>query len=142
MFRNFDDEEVEVVVVVYVDDILAQAQATRERFAAELGGKFKVKSLVEKFGVEKASRKPASLRGYQPSLKADEQQTPEGGRYVGVPVPGGSGSAYVDGNNDTAGHCARGTRCSQVLGKPWTGALQKGDDIGHTNTCYTRTSGG
>ena len=45
---------------MHVDDILAHAQATMERFAAELGGKFKVKSMVEKFGVEKASRAPDS----------------------------------------------------------------------------------
>ena len=31
-----------------------------ERFAAELGEKLKVKPVVEKFGVEKASRTPAS----------------------------------------------------------------------------------
>ena len=43
MFRNFDDGEVEMVVVVHVDDILAQAQATMERFTAEFGGKFKLK---------------------------------------------------------------------------------------------------
>ena len=37
MFRKFDDEEVEMVVFMHVDDILAHAQATMERFAGELG---------------------------------------------------------------------------------------------------------
>ena len=30
----------------------------------------------------------------------------------------------MDGNDDTTGHCVRGTRCGQVL-EPWTGALLK-----------------
>ena len=38
-FRKFNDGEVEMVVFVHMDDILAHAQATMERFAAELGGK-------------------------------------------------------------------------------------------------------
>ena len=78
VFRKFDDGEVEMVIVVYyVDDVLAHAkdQAPMERFAAGLGGKFTVKSMVEKFGVEKASRASVSLGG-QPLLKADEPQTP------------------------------------------------------------------
>ena len=37
----------------------------------------------------------------------------------------------MDGNDDTAGHCVRGTRCSQVL-EPWTGAILKDGDRGHT----------
>ena len=51
-----------MVVSVHMDDILAHAkdQATMVRLAAELGEKFKVKSMVEKFGVEKARRTPAS----------------------------------------------------------------------------------
>ena len=63
VFRKFNDGEMEVVIIVHVDDILAHAkdQATMERLIAELGGKFKVKSMVETFGVEKASRAPASL---------------------------------------------------------------------------------
>ena len=63
VFRKFDDGEVEMMVVVHVIDILAHAKnkATIEKFAAELGEKFKVKSMVEKFAVEKASRTPASL---------------------------------------------------------------------------------
>ena len=39
VFRKFDNGEVEMVVFVHMDDILAHAQATRERFAAELRGK-------------------------------------------------------------------------------------------------------
>ena len=60
VFRKFDDGNMEIVVVVHVDDILAHAKATMERFTAELGGKFKVKSMVEKFGVEKTKWIPAS----------------------------------------------------------------------------------
>ena len=60
MSRKFGGGEVKMVVVVHVDDILAHVPATMERFPAELGGKFKVESMVEKFGVEKASRRPAS----------------------------------------------------------------------------------
>ena len=47
-----------VVMVVHKGDILAHAkdQATMERFAAGLGVKFKVKSMVETFSLEKASR--------------------------------------------------------------------------------------
>ena len=56
VFHKFDDGEVEMVVLMHVDDILAYAQATMERFAAELGEKFKVKSIVEKFGIEKTSK--------------------------------------------------------------------------------------
>ena len=37
VFRKFDDREVEMVVFVQMDDILTHAQATVERFAAELG---------------------------------------------------------------------------------------------------------
>ena len=60
VFRKFDDGEVEMVVFMHVDDILAHAQATMKRFAAELGEKFKEKPVVEKFVVEKAWRTPAS----------------------------------------------------------------------------------
>ena len=60
VFHKFDDGEVEMVVFMHVDDILAHAQAAMWRFAAELGKRFKVKPMVEKFGVEKTSRTPAS----------------------------------------------------------------------------------
>ena len=36
VFRNFDDLEVDIVVFVRMDDILAHAQATTERFATEI----------------------------------------------------------------------------------------------------------
>ena len=39
---------------------------------------------------------------------------------------------HVDDSDDTAGYCVRGTCCGQVLEKPWTGALQKYSDVGHT----------
>ena len=56
VFRKFEDGEVEMVVFMHLDDIRAHAQATMERFAAELGETFKVKSMVEKVGVEKARK--------------------------------------------------------------------------------------
>ena len=59
VFRKFDDIEKKMVVFVHVDDILAHTEATMERFAAELGEKFIVKSMGETFVVEKTSRKPA-----------------------------------------------------------------------------------
>ena len=47
MFCKVVDGEVERVVVVHVDDILAHAkdQATTERFTAELGRKLKLKDM-------------------------------------------------------------------------------------------------
>ena len=47
VFRKVVDGEVEMVVVVHVDDILTHAkdQATMDRFAAELGQKFKLKDM-------------------------------------------------------------------------------------------------
>ena len=47
VFRKVADGEAEMVVVVHVDDILAHAkdQATMDRFAAELGRKFKLKDM-------------------------------------------------------------------------------------------------
>ena len=47
VFRKVVDGEAEMVVVVHVDDILAHAkdQTTMDRFAAELGRKFKLKDM-------------------------------------------------------------------------------------------------
>ena len=39
VFRKLDKGEVEMVVFMYVDDIVAHAQTKMERFAAELGEK-------------------------------------------------------------------------------------------------------
>ena len=49
VFRKVVDGEAEMVVVVHVDDILAHTkdQAMMDRFAAELGQKFKLKDLVD-----------------------------------------------------------------------------------------------
>ena len=49
VFRKVVDGEVEMVVVVHVDDILAHAkdQATMEKFAAELRQKFKLKDMSD-----------------------------------------------------------------------------------------------
>ena len=64
-----------------------------ERFAAELGRKFKVKSMVEKSSVEKASRTPASL-GRQTLSQIGWAANPAGGKIcVEVPVQGGSGGS-------------------------------------------------
>ena len=60
LFRKFDDGKVEMIVFMHVDDILYHAQATMKRFVAELGKRFKVKSMVETFGVKKTSRTRAS----------------------------------------------------------------------------------
>ena len=62
VFRQFEDGEVKMMVFMHVDDILAHTQVTMERFAGELGEHFKVKSMVEQFGVEKARRTPAFSR--------------------------------------------------------------------------------
>ena len=66
---KFDNGEVEMVVFLHMDDIIALVQATMERFAAELGEKFKVMSRVEKFGVENASRTLAFGGGVNPLSK-------------------------------------------------------------------------
>ena len=132
-FHKFD-KEVAMMVVVHVDDILTHAKdlATMERSAAEIEGKFKVKSMVEKFGVEKARRTPPSLGVPTLSQSGRAANHGGGGRYVEVPVLRSSGGAHKDGNDDTARYCVRGTRCDQVLEKPWTGASQKYGDKGHT----------
>ena len=68
MFREVDDGEVEMVVVMHVDDIFAHAkgQAMSERFGAELGNKLKLKYMSD----------TSFLEG--PTLSnADELQTPE-----------------------------------------------------------------
>ena len=50
------------MVFLHVNDVIAHAQATMEWFTAELREKFKVKSMVETFGVDKTRRILASLR--------------------------------------------------------------------------------
>ena len=37
----------------------------------------------------------------------------------------------MNGNDNTDGHCVRGTRCGQVL-EPWTGTILNNGDVGHT----------
>ena len=128
---TFDDGEVEMVVFVHMDDILAHAQATMEMFAAGFGETFKVKSMVETFGVEKTSRTLASSGVSTLSPSGLAANSGGGGRYVEVLVLGGSGGAHVDGNDDTAECCVRGTHYGQIL-EPWTGALLNDGDVGHT----------
>ena len=50
VFRKVVDGEAEMVVVVHVDDVLAQAKdrATMARFAAELGQEFKLKDMGDR----------------------------------------------------------------------------------------------
>ena len=73
--------------------------------------------MVKRFDVKKATKIPAALR--MPTLSKADEPLPGGeGLNKEVPVPGGSGGAYVDGDDDTAGHCVRRTRCGQVLRKP------------------------
>ena len=114
VFRKITDKKAETVVVVHVDDVFAHAkdQAAMERFAAELGRKFKLKdmgnakyymechitrghkahelkidqrlyveSMVERFGVKKTSRVPASS-GVPTLSKVDEPQTPAEKKYM------------------------------------------------------------
>ena len=132
VFRKFDDGEVEMVVLVHTDDILAHAQATMEMFAAGFGETFKVKSMVKTFDVEKTSRTLASSGVSTLSPSGLAANSGGGGRYVEVLVLGGSGGAHhVDGNDDMAGYCVRGTRYGQIL-EPWTGALLNDGDVGHT----------
>ena len=80
VFRKFDDGDVKMVVVVHVG-ILAHSndQAKMKRFAADLEEKFKVKSMVEKLGVEKA-RTPASLG--VPTLSKLISRKPRKGRNI------------------------------------------------------------
>ena len=61
LFHKFDDGEVEMVMVVHADDIIAHAnyQETMEMFAAELGRKFSLKEMVD----------ASNTRGCRPSLK-------------------------------------------------------------------------
>ena len=70
-----------------------------------------MKPMMEKFGVEKAKMTPAYF--LSPSGRA--ANSGRGGRHVEVPEPGGCGGAHVDDNDDTPGHCVRGTCCGQVL---------------------------
>ena len=102
-----------------------------ERVTAKLGERFKVKSMMDKFSVEKARRTPASLGVSTLSPSGWAANSGGGGRYAKVPEPGGCGGAHVDGSEYTAGHCVRGTRYGQVV-EPWTGALLKEGDVGDT----------
>ena len=83
-----------------------------------------------------ASRRQEShqlLRAYQLFLQVNEPQTlKEKEDMLYVPVLGDIGSANVDGNDETAGHCVRGACCGQVL-EPWTGAILKYVNVGHAS---------
>ena len=73
-----------------------------ERIAAELGRKFKVKSMVEAFGADKAIR-TLDFSGVTTLFKADGSQTPEEKGYIfHVPIPGDRGGTRVDSNDDTS----------------------------------------
>lgn len=54
---------------------------------------------MEKFGIKEESSVPAAS-GVPTLPKADETRNPGGGRGNGaVPIPGGSGGAYADGDD-------------------------------------------
>ena len=89
-----------------------------------------MKSMVEKFGVEKARRTSASPGVPTLTTSGRAINSRVGGIYVKFPVPGGCRGAHVGDNDDTAGYRVRGTRCGEVL-EPWTGALLKDGDVGH-----------
>ena len=36
----------------------------------------------------------------------------------------------MDGNDNTPGHCVRGTRCGQIL-ESWTSTILNNGDVGH-----------
>ena len=58
--------------------------------------------MMETFGIQTASRTPAPS-GVTTLSKADGPQTPEEKEDIfNVPIPGGSGGAHVDGNDDTS----------------------------------------
>ena len=115
-------------------------QATMDSFATELGQKFKlmdmgdvgyymgchttrnrkaralkldqhlyVESMAKRFYVEKATKIPAAS-GCQRSQRRTNRN-PEEKEETRKFVPGGSGGAYVDGDDDTAVYCVRHTRC-------------------------------
>ena len=67
-----------------------------ERFTAELEEKFKVKSMVEKFDVEKTRRTPASSGVPTLSPRGWATNSRGGERHVQVPVPEGFGGLHVD----------------------------------------------
>ena len=69
---------------------------TRDRKAHEwkLDQRLHVRSMVETFGLKKASRVPASS-GVPTLSKADEPQTPEEKKNVKFTTPRGSGGAHV-----------------------------------------------
>ena len=102
-----------------------------ERFAAELGEKFKVKSMVEKFGAEKTSRHQL-FGGCQLSLQVDELQTPEDEEdMLKFPYREAVG-ALVWTATMTRPNIACTVRTVARFWKPWTGALLKNGDVGHT----------
>ena len=97
---------------------------TRNRKARELklDPHLYVESMVKRFDVKKTTKIPAAS-GVPNALEGGRTTEPRGeGGNEEVPVPGGSGGAYVDGDDDTAGHCVHRTRCGQVLRTPWAGA--------------------
>ena len=109
VFRKVDDGKVEMVVIVHVDDILAQVkdQAMMERFAAKLENKFKLKDMggTSFFG------------SVNPLKNGRAAKSGREGGHVKVSTPRSNGGAHEDGNDYTAGYCVCGTRCDQILRK-------------------------
>ena len=113
VFRKVDDGKVEMVVIVHVDDILAQVkdQAMMERFTAELEKKFKLKDMGG----------TSFFRSVNPFKNGRAAKSRREGGHVKVSTPRSNRGAHEDGNEYTAGHCVRGTRCDQIQRKTWTG---------------------
>ena len=153
VFRKVVDGEAEMVVVVHVDDILAHAKdkSTMDRFAAELGQKFKLKEMGDagyymgcritrnrkarelKFDQHlyvksmvkrfdvKKTTKIPAASGVPTLSKTDEPRNPEEKGEMRK-FPYREAVGALDGDDDTAGYCVRRTHCGQVLRKPWAGA--------------------
>ena len=83
MFREVDDGEVEMVVVMHVDDILAHAkdQAMPERFGTELGNKLKLKDMADTSFLEgptlSNTDKPQTLEKKKGTLKSPYREVVE-----------------------------------------------------------------
>ena len=116
-----------MAVFVHVDDILAHAQVTTERFTDELGIFYK----WSRWWRSSASRRQAGhqlFRGCQPSLQVGEPQTREEEEMLKLPYREAVGALMWTATMirpDSA--CA--VRAVARFWKPWSGALLKYGDV-------------